>query len=216
MKRTVNKAEFIMSFSSDTPTKDIVAFGKEKGIKFSRNYVSRVRLMKRKSTGASAVRRRGGPRVYPAVAAVATRRAVAHHEGGNEEAAFKRLVVDVGLGRARAMLDEIQNLFASALGDAPRRGPGRPPGSRNAPLLVRPAHGGKSSSRLARRSPDQIKTALASIVSLLKQKKGGLRSEQIQSALKLSKRELLSPIDLGLHTKAIKKKGQRRATTYFV
>jgi len=194
MKRTVNKAEFIMSFPVTTPTKDIVARGKEKGIKFSRNYVSRVRLMKRKSAGV--VARRVGPRVYPAAPAAPVR---------GEEGAFKRLVVDLGLARARAMLDEVAALFAGAIaGEASSRRPTR------APAVAR------SRSRLQRRSPEQIKKALASIVVLLKGKKGGLRSEQIQSALKLSKRELLSPIDMGLASKAIKKKGERRATTYFV
>jgi hypothetical protein len=203
MKRTVNKAEFIMSFPSDAPTKDIVARGKEKGIKFSRNYVSRVRLMKRKSGGGT---KRSAPKAHASVAHAA------HHDAGHEEGLFKRLVVDLGLGRARAFLDEIADLFSSVIGEAPRRGPGRPPGSKNGAGRKR----GRKSARLARRSPEEIKKALASVVGLLKGKKGGLRSEQIQSALKLSKRELLSPIDMGLETKAIKKKGERRATTYFV
>jgi hypothetical protein len=70
--------------------------------------------------------------------------------------------------------------------------------------------------RLARRSPEDVAKVLAAVVSALKATKGkGLRSEQIQAALKLDKRELPRVIAMGLAKKAIKKKGQKRSTTYF-
>ena len=53
------------------------------------------------------------------------------------------------------------------------------------------------------------------VVGVLRSSKDGLRSEQIQQALGLSKKDLVRPIQLALSSKAIKKKGERRATSYF-
>ena len=49
----------------------------------------------------------------------------------------------------------------------------------------------------------------------LKEHKGGLRSEQLQKVLHLSKREIVRPISDALATKKISKKGEKRSTTYF-
>ena len=68
--------------------------------------------------------------------------------------------------------------------------------------------------RLARRSPADIAKTLAQIVSLLKTKKGGLRSEEIRKALKLDVREVPRVLKEGLAKKALKSKGQKRATVY--
>jgi hypothetical protein len=91
------------------------------------------------------------------------------------------------------------------------RGPARDGGGQPDPLrLPRPSKGG----RLARRSPADIEKALASVVSLVKRKKDGLRSEEIQAALKLDKRELPRVLRTGVAKRALKAKGQKRATRY--
>jgi hypothetical protein len=191
MKRTMNKADFIMSFSGDTPTKEIVAAGEAKGIAFSRNYVSRVRLMKRTAS-------RGKRRAARTVAAPAARRAF-----GNGEATFKRLVIDLGLGRAHALFDETVRAFDRALdGEHPRE-------STNGST---PRRG----RRRVRRSGRQIERALAAIVALLNDHKEGLGSEQIQKALAQDKRKVVRPLAHGLKTGTLKKKGEKRATVYFV
>jgi hypothetical protein len=51
-------------------------------------------------------------------------------------------------------------------------------------------------------------------VTLLKSKKAGMRSEEIRRALQLDKRELPRVLKEGLAKKALKSKGQKRATTY--
>lgn len=69
--------------------------------------------------------------------------------------------------------------------------------------------------RLKRRSADDIAATLGSIVSLLKQHSGGLRAEQIRKQLNMQAKELPRPLAEGLAAKALRKKGQKRATVYF-
>jgi hypothetical protein len=71
------------------------------------------------------------------------------------------------------------------LGETGRERRSAPRGPQRAPAAARSKGG-----RLARRSLEDIAKTLASIVSLLKGKKAGLRSEQIRAALKLDKREM--------------------------
>ena len=77
-----------------------------------------------------------------------------------------------------------------------------------------PAPASKATGRLPRRSPEEIQKTLGAIVTLLKSKKAGLRSEQIRDALELDKRELPRVLGEGLKTKKLKSKGQKRATIY--
>jgi hypothetical protein len=78
--------------------------------------------------------------------------------------------------------------------------------------MAKPA---RSSTRLARRSPEDIKQTLDQVHVLLKGKKAGLRSEDIRKALKLDVREMPRVLKEGLTAKRLTSKGQKRATTYF-
>ena len=69
--------------------------------------------------------------------------------------------------------------------------------------------------RLARRSAADIAQVTARIVAKLAEHKMGLRSEQLQKALKLTKQEIAGPIAGGLAAKKIVKTGEKRATVYF-
>ena len=80
---------------------------------------------------------------------------------------------------------------------------------------VSPAKANGASTRLARRSPEQIVAAVADIVALLKKHPQGLRSEQIRAELGLLAKEMPRPIEAGLAAKRITRKGEKRATTYF-
>ncbi len=73
----------------------------------------------------------------------------------------------------------------------------------------------KVSGRLHRRSPAQINGVVTQIVSLLKGKKAGMRAEQIQAALHLHRKEMPKPIAVALSKKLIRRKGEKRATTYY-
>jgi hypothetical protein len=122
-----------------------------------------------------------------------------------------------------AQLNDLANTFAASvllairrialedlLGETGHERRGAPRGPQRAPTAAR-----RKGGRLARRSPDDIAKTLASIVSLLKGKKAGLRSEQIRDALELDKREIPRVLKMGLAKKAIRSKGQKRSTTYF-
>ena len=61
-----------------------------------------------------------------------------------------------------------------------------------------PTKAPKRRGRLARRSPDQIQTQLASVVALLKKAPDGLRAEAIRDALKLDRREVPRVLAEGL------------------
>lgn len=87
-------------------------------------------------------------------------------------------------------------------------------GARRAPR--RPAAApARSEGKRVRRSPQQLQETLDQIVALLKKNKDGLRSEQIQKALKLTRKEIPRPIALGLANKLLRKKGEKRSTVYF-
>ena len=57
--------------------------------------------------------------------------------------------------------------------------------------------------------------SLASVVSLLSSKPEGLRAEDIRKTLGIDKPTVTKILKKALATKALKKQGQKRATTYF-
>lgn len=71
---------------------------------------------------------------------------------------------------------------------------------------------GAANGRLARRSPEDIEKTLGLVVAALKV--GAMRAEEIKTKLGIDKRELPRVLAHGLQTKKLKKKGQKRATTY--
>ena len=115
---------------------------------------------------------------------------------------------------AASVLDAIRGASLQELlpesGGAPRRTPGRPPGSRSTPTTQR----ARKPGRLPRRSPEDIAKALDQVVALVKGKKTGLRAEQIRVALKMQSKEMPRVLREGLAKKKLKSKGQKRATTY--
>jgi hypothetical protein len=74
----------------------------------------------------------------------------------------------------------------------------------------------KSSGRLSRRSAEDIASTLTKIVGLVKRHKEGLRAEQIRTELGMEAKEMPRVLKEGLAKKALKSKGHKRATTYFV
>jgi hypothetical protein len=78
-----------------------------------------------------------------------------------------------------------------------------------------PARGRKKAGRLARRSPEEIKELIGQIVELLKKNPEGLRAEEIKQKLGLQAKEMPRPLADGVASRQLKKKGEKRATTYF-
>jgi len=111
----------------------------------------------------------------------------------------------------------LEEILAGGSAAPARRGPGRPKKVTNGgttPAAAKPAKRGKG-GRLARRSPSDIEHVIGLVVAKLGEHKDGLRSEQLQKALKLDKKEITGPLNQALAAKKISKKGQKRSTTYF-
>src|SRR5262245_36160670 len=87
---------------------------------------------------------------------------------------------------AQSILDAIRGASLDELAGGTRRGPGRPRLARPG----RPARAGGGGGKRIRRSTEQLQTTLSNIVELVKKHKDGLRSEQIQAALGLTRKEI--------------------------
>jgi hypothetical protein len=103
-------------------------------------------------------------------------------------------------------------------GAAPKRGPGRPkkdstPASVAVPAPKKAKRG--KGGRLLRRSASDIEHVIGLVVAKLGEHKAGLRSEQLQKALKIDKKEISRPLEMALKAKKIVKTGKKRSTTYF-
>jgi hypothetical protein len=117
--------------------------------------------------------------------------------------------------RSASLEELLGGMNAGGSASAVRRGPGRPPRAAAVVAVAAPRPRATKSGRLARRSPEEIKSTLDKVHGLLKASKGGLRAEQIRAALKLDVREMPRVLKEGLATKKLSSKGQKRATTYF-
>lgn len=130
-----------------------------------------------------------------------------------------------------ASLEDILYESGGAPGESasPRRRPGRPRKMEGRSPATAAAHGvtreagprahaapakRTKSGRLLRRSPAEILRALARVVALVKASKAGLRAEQIRAQLDMEAKEMPRVLKEGLAKKALKSKGQKRATTY--
>jgi len=107
-----------------------------------------------------------------------------------------------------ASLSELSSLQRSAPTPA-RRGPAPSRSTSPATRLPKATPGARRSAR----DFEKLAAAIVSVVAEAGAK--GLRSEQIQRALGLAKKDVVRPIQLALDSKQLKKKGQRRGTTYF-
>src|SRR5260370_4754321 len=126
----------------------------------------------------------------------------------------------------RGRLNELASTFASSVLDAIRgssvdellaessgtSGRGAPRSSAQPPA----AKGRRRGGRLPRRSEGDIANVIEQVVGLLRQRKGGLRAEQIREELGLLAKELPRPLKEGLDAGRFRKSGQKRATTYFI
>jgi hypothetical protein len=99
------------------------------------------------------------------------------------------------------------------VGTSARRSTGR---GRPAIVAAGPASARRGSSlpKGAKRPPDEIVKLTAQLGEYIKANKGE-RIEQIAKGMNVSTRELNLPVKKLLATKAIKTKGQKRATQYF-
>lgn len=106
--------------------------------------------------------------------------------------------------------------IAALGGGAPaRRGPGRPPKSESAGGTAAPAARGRRGGRRRRTTAD-LEALGSRITDLLKASPSGMRAEAIREALGIARKELPRAISQLLGNGAIRKEGQKRATTYYL
>jgi hypothetical protein len=87
--------------------------------------------------------------------------------------------------------------------------------ARGGSVAPREKQSGKRGARLPRRSPEAIEKVRDQIVQLLAKHPKGLRSEEIQSKLGITSKEIPRPLSEALSARLIAKKGAKRSTTYF-
>ncbi len=104
----------------------------------------------------------------------------------------------------------LEDLLEGRVSSAPKSAPSLATANPSA----RPAK--KSKAGRGRRSAADIAQVEGLVVAKLREHAMGLRSEQLQKALRLSKQQIVGPISSALASKKIVKTGERRATTYFV
>jgi hypothetical protein len=113
------------------------------------------------------------------------------------------------------LLGEVGGKAARPNGPAPKGRIAHGPSPMTEPAGLARAASPLKRGRLKRRSEQDIAATLDRIVSLLKQHADGLRAEQIRKELNMLAKEMPRPLAQGLESKALRKKGQKRATVYF-
>ena len=98
-RRPMSKTAFVLSLPADTPAKEVVERAKRNNMKISDKYVYVVRSNAKRKAGA----RKGRGR---------------QADGGlqNAETRFRKLAVELGLGKAEALLEDTRRRVANAIG----------------------------------------------------------------------------------------------------
>ena len=125
--------------------------------------------------------------------------------------AFRSQLASLADSFASAVLDAVRSTsleeLLSGTGAGSKRG--RPPMAATKPARQ------KGSARLRRRSPADIEKAVNDVVALVKGQREGLRAEQIRARLHMQPKEMPRVLAEGLAKRKLRKKGRKRATTYF-
>ena len=103
-----SKTAFVLGQSETMPVKEVVAAGAKQGIKLSTAYVYNIRNTAKKKAGKPG-RKLGRP---PKAAATAHPTAAA-----GDDWTFKKMVLDIGLRKARALKAELENDFRTIVGE---------------------------------------------------------------------------------------------------
>jgi hypothetical protein len=132
------------------------------------------------------------------------------------EVSLEELVAETG-GLKGMRLDEVRRRVGTAKGAKGANAAATAGASRHGRATRRETGPSRrpSSRRLKRRSSDEIQRALGDIVTLVENRPRGLRAEEIRSALGMQAKEMPRILGEGLATRRLRKRGHKRATTYF-
>jgi hypothetical protein len=124
--------------------------------------------------------------------------------------AFRSQLASLADSFANAVLEAVRSTSLEELLSDTGARRGRP-----ATQAAGPAQHG-AGGRLRRRSAADIEKALDSVIALVKGQREGLRAEEIRAQLQMQSKEMPRVLAHGLAQRKLRKKGQKRATTYFV
>jgi ribosomal protein L12E/L44/L45/RPP1/RPP2 len=80
---------------------------------------------------------------------------------------------------------------------------------------AQPRAAARAPAKRARRSAEDLDRTVERLVRALEKAPDGLRAEALRVELGLAAKDMPRPLSLALESKRIKKRGQKRATTYF-
>lgn len=120
---------------------------------------------------------------------------------------IKAALAEESSAAIRAALSGTNGGIETSTQFAPRRGPGRPPGS------AKPGPSPKARAKGGKRTPEELEGQATAFLNYVR-KNPAQRIEQISKAIGISTKDLALPVIKLLQDKAISKKGNRRATTY--
>lgn len=135
--------------------------------------------------------------------------------------ALQRAIADLAQQFAAQVVKAIgtaslQDIAALTGGAAPARPRAAAPAPAAAPSAPAKASSSRRGGGRRRRSADDLAALGGRIVDLLKANSGGMRAEAIRDALNVPRKELPRVFSQLVSSGAVKKSGQKRATTYFV
>lgn len=110
-----SKSEFVRSQPSDLAAAEVVAAARKAGLSITPRYVHEVRYAARHSKKA----KRGAPTKTSAIKPEQAKRAQPAHGGGERslEDQFKWLVLELGVARARAILNAVETVLSAAMSE---------------------------------------------------------------------------------------------------
>ena len=101
--KKTTKTAFVLSLPTTMPAAEVVQKAKADGIKLDVKYVYNIR-----ATARTAAKKGGTKKLIPKKKIVRAPSTSAKNASGSSEATFRRLVIDLGLARAKSLLGDVE------------------------------------------------------------------------------------------------------------
>ena len=118
-KTPVSKSDFVRSLHPTMPAAKVVEKAKSAGITLTTQYVYKVRSLTKSAAKAHhtkapkvAATKKSSPVMAPAVKVT---KKVHHAPASSHDATFRKLVLELGVGRSKALLSEVERKLAGLL-----------------------------------------------------------------------------------------------------
>jgi len=105
--KKMTKTSFVLSLPTNMPAAEVVEKAKAEGVKLDVKYVYNIR--------ATARAKGGTKKVTPKKNIAGAPSSSAKNASGSSEATFRRLVIDLGLARAKSLLDDVERKLGALI-----------------------------------------------------------------------------------------------------